>query len=220
MLRGQVVRRFAVAAGILGPLLLVAYFATPAFVGWPYAGADPDQLVAYANGHTLLFYAGGWLQVTGAAASILFFLWIVHRSRARGTLAGVVTSTAAAVLLAVVCVEAALLEAVPMAAAAGDRATVATAFALSNGVFARIFGLAPAPLLLGGIGAVLLPGGLLPRFLAWSAIGLSAAFVLSGIAAVFGPVGLIVSIVLSVLQAFWTAGAAITTLVRRPGRPR
>jgi hypothetical protein len=45
----------------------------------------------------------------------------------------------------VVVIEAALLEAVPMAAANGDQAIVATAFALSNGVFARIFPLAPAP---------------------------------------------------------------------------
>jgi hypothetical protein len=208
------VRRGGAIAGLVGPALLVAYFATPAFVGWPFAGAPAGLLVAYANSHALIFYLGGWLQVTGAAASVVFFLSLVHRSGRRASMGALLAIVGAAVLLAVVCIEAALLEAVPMAAAAGDRATVAVAFALSNGAFARIFGIAPAPLLLGGLGLVLLRSTVLPRFLAWSAIGLALAFVLAAFAAVFGPVGLIVSIVLSVLQAVWTAAAAVAALAR------
>jgi hypothetical protein len=208
------VRRVGAIAGLVGPALLVAYFATPAFVGWPFAGAGADVLVAYANSHSLIFYLGGWLQVTGAAASVVFFLSLVARSGGRGSMGALIAIVGGAVLLAVVCIEAALLVAVPMAAAAGDRATVAAAFALSNGAFARIFGIAPAPLLLGGIGLVLLGSTVLPRFFAWSAIGLALAFVLAAFAAVFGPVGLIVSIVLSVLQAVWTAAAAVAALVR------
>src|ERR1700730_6581452 len=60
-------------------------------------------------------------------------------------------------LLAVVLVEAAFLIAVPVAA------TVATAFALSKGVFARIFPLAPASGSYLGLGAVLLTSRVLPR---------------------------------------------------------
>lgn len=79
-------------------------------------------------------------------------LLLVQLSGARDCLEGLVVAVGVAVLLSVVLVEAALLEAVPMAASSGDRATVATAFALSNGVFARIFPLAPAPMIFAGVG--------------------------------------------------------------------
>lgn len=56
-----------------------------------------------------------WLQVTGALLSIVFFLVLLQLSDARARLAGLVTVVGAALLLAVVVIEAALLEAVPMA---------------------------------------------------------------------------------------------------------
>lgn len=212
------VRRWGAAAGIAGPVLLAVYFATPALVGWPYAGATPDRLIAFATRHALLFYAGGWLQVTGALLSVLFFLVLLQLSGARARLAGAVTITGAALLLAVVTVEAVMLEAVPIAAAAGDRATVATTFALSNGVFARIFPLAPAPLLFAGIGLALQSVRLLPRFFARSAHVLAGLFVLAGIAAIFGTPGLILALALSVLQAVWIAAAAVGLALRSSSR--
>src|SRR5438552_8416559 len=150
MPHGVMQRRLGIACGVAGPILLAIYFAAPALAKWPYAGASPDDLVAYGNTHRVLFYAGGWFQATGAALSILFFLVLLQLSGARGRLSGLVTVVGCALLLSVVVVEAGLLEAVPMAAAAGDKATVATTFALSNGVFVRIFPLAPAPLLFAG----------------------------------------------------------------------
>lgn len=214
---GRRMRHWGAIAGMAGPVLLVVYFATPALVGWPYAGATPDRLVAFATGHSLLFYAGGWLQVTGALLSVAFFLVLLQLSGARARLAGALTITGAALLLAVVTVEAALLEAVPMAAAAGDRATVATTFALSNGVFSRIFPLAPAPLLFAGVGLALHSASLLPRVFARSALVLAGLFVLAGMAAVFGTPGLIAAIALSVVQAIWIAAAAVA-LARRSSR--
>lgn len=208
-------RRWGAFAGVAGPVLLVVYFVTPALVGWPYAGASPDRLIAFANGHALLFYAGGWLQVTGALLSVLFFLVLLQLSGARARLAGAATLVGAALLLAVVTVEAALLEAVPMAAAGGDRATVATTFALSNGVFSRIFPLAPAPLLFAGIGVALHAARVLPRVFARSALALAGLFVLAGVAAVVGTPGLIAAIALSVAQALWIAAAAVA-LARTP----
>jgi hypothetical protein len=209
-------RRWGATAGILGPVLLVIYFATPAFVHWPYAGANPTDLTAYANTHASLFYVGGWLQVTGAALSVLFFLVLLQLSGARARLAGALTLVGSALLLSVVTVEAALLEAVPGAAAAGDQATVATTFALSNGVFARIFPLAPAPLLFAGVGLALRCAQVLPRFYARSALVVAGLFVLSGIAANFGTPGLIFAIAMSGVQAIWIAAAAITLAVSRP----
>lgn len=208
-------RRWGAAAGIIGPVLLVVYFATPAFVGWPYAGATPDQLIAYATGHALLFYAGGWLQVTGALLSVVFFLVLLQLTGARARLAGAAALTGAALLLAVVTVEAALLEAVPIAAAAGDHATVATTFALSNGVFARIFPLAPAPLLFAAIGFALRGARVLPSFFARTAMVVAGLFVLAGGAAIFGTPGLIFAIVMSGVQAIWIAAAAISLAASR-----
>lgn len=209
-------RRWGGICGIVGPILLAVYFAAPAFTGWPFDGAPADQLIAYTNGHALLFYAGAWLQATGAGLSILFFLAVLQLSGCRGAYAGLVTAVACSLLLAVVLAEAAFLVAVPAAAAAGDRATVATTFALSNGVYAHVFPLAPAPLLLGGVGAILLGTDLLPRQLAWAALVLAGLFELAGIAAVFATAGLVFAIVMSVVQELWIVAAAIALL--RPAR--
>ena len=122
--------RLGAAAGVAGPILLAFYFAAPAVTGWPYSGATPDTLIEYARSHALLFYLGGWLQATGSLLSVLFFLVLLHLSGRRNEFEGSVVFLGAGVLLAIVLVEAALLEAVPIAAAAGDRATVATTFAL------------------------------------------------------------------------------------------
>jgi hypothetical protein len=210
-------RRLGVAGGVIGPALLTVYFAAPAFSGWPEEGASPATLLRYARAHATLFYLGGWLQVTGAALSVGLFLVLLHLSGARKGFAGMLTMVGAALLLATVVIEAAFLEEVPMAAANGDLATVATAFALSNGVFARIFPLASAPLLFAGIGMALWNSDILsPRF-ARAALLIAGLFEVAGVAAIFGSVGLIFAIVMSVLQEVWIVGAAIG-LARRPGR--
>ncbi|HEX6348785.1 MAG TPA: hypothetical protein VF160_05265 [Candidatus Dormibacteraeota bacterium] len=205
---------WSAAAGILGPLLLGAYFGAPALAAWPYAGASPDALVAYARSHAILFYAGGWLQATGALLSIAFFVALTHLSGRRDELAAVAVYVGGATLLAVVLVEAALLEAVPMAAANGDRITVATTFALSNGVFARIFPLAPAPLVFAGIGFALRGTNLLPGPLVTAALVIAALFVVSGIAAIFGTAGLVLAIVMSIVEAIWILASGVTLAAR------
>lgn len=207
-------------AGIAGPILLVIYFAAPAVTHWPYAGASPGELVKYANTHALLFYAGGWLQATGALLSIVFFLVLLKLSETTLRLSGLATIVGCALLLAVVVVEAALLEAVPMAASAGDTVTVTTTFALSNGVFARVFPLAPAPLLFLGIGFALEPT-VLSRGWARSAQAVGMLFLVAGLAAIFGTAGLIFAIVMSIVEAGWilTAAVALNLSSRRARQP-
>jgi len=206
---GRRVRTVGALAGIIGPLLLAAYFITPVLVGWPYAGASPEKLIDYASAHRTLFYGGGWLQATGALLSIVFFLVLLQLSGARGTLAGSATLIGCSLLLSVVMIEAAMLEAVPMAAANGDQATVATAFALSNGVFARIFPLAPAPLVFAGTGFALSGTSTLPRVFPRTAVLISGLFLIAGLTAVFATAGLILAIVMSVVEAVWIVAAAI-----------
>jgi hypothetical protein len=94
----------------------------------------------------------------------------------------------------VVVIEAAMLEAVPIAAANGDHTTVATTCALSNGVFARIHPLVPAPLVFAGIGFALPGTSILPRAFARTAVLVPVLFLITGLAAVFATAGLILAI--------------------------
>jgi hypothetical protein len=216
---GRRLRILGAIAGIAGPVLLAAYFIIPAVIGWPSVAESPGKLAAYAAAHRLLFYLGGWLQVTGALLSVLFLLILLQHSGARQSLAGSATLTGCALLLSVVAIEAAMLEAVPIAAANGDHATVATTFALSNGVFVRIFPLAPAPLVFAGIGFALSGTTIMPRAFARTAVLISALFLIAGLAAVFGTVGLILATVMSGVEAVWILAAAIAfarRLVREP----
>lgn len=206
--------RLCAACGIVGPLLLAAYFGAPALVGWPYSGASPDVLTRYAQSHQLLFYAGGWLQATGSVLSVAFFILLLQLTGRRDRAEGAVVIVGSALLLAVVLIEAAILEAVPMAAANGDRITVAATFALSNGVFARIFPLGPAPMLFAGIGIALRPTTLLPTFLTMAALVIAALFVIAGVAAIFGTVGLVFAIVMSIVEAVWILSAGIALALK------
>ena len=116
---------------------------------------------------------------------------------------------AVAGLLSVVLVEAAFLVAVPMAAVAQDSQTAATSLAFSNGVFARVFPLAPASVTYLLIGALLLRRQLLPALIASAAIGLGAGFEAAGVLAIASPAGVLLSVGLSVAQAVWIVAAAI-----------
>jgi hypothetical protein len=214
---GRRLQILAALAGIVGPVLLVAYFITPLFVGWPSATESAAKVAAYADAHRVLFYFGGWLQGTGAALSIVFLLVLLQRSGARRKVAGSVTLIGCAVLLSVVAAEAAMLEAVAVAAANHDLATVATGFQLASGVFVRIYPLVPAPLVFAGIGFALSGTPVLPRAFAGTALAISALFVVAGLAAVFGTAGFIFATVMSVAEAIWIPAAAIA-FARRTAR--
>src|SRR4029077_18364463 len=112
--------RWTAACGIAGPLALTVYFAAPASLGCPYAGAPATDLAAYASSHATLFYAGAWFQSVGTLLSVVFFVGLVALSGSTARLSGLMTVVAPPSLLAVVLIEAAFLVAVPAAAAAGD----------------------------------------------------------------------------------------------------
>jgi len=205
----QSLRKFGMACGIIGPLLLTMYFATPAFVSWPTAGAPPDQLMQYAKAHEVIFYLGAWLQATGALLCVVFFLVLVQLAGAQRYLAGLITIVAVSLLLTVVVIEAAMLIAVPFGADNNDAPTVATTFALSNGVFVRVFPLAPATAVFAGVAAVLFRSRVLATGFAWTALAVAALFELAGIAAIFSAAGLILAILLSIAQEVWIVAAAV-----------
>ena len=201
--------KFGMACGIIGPILLTFYFATPAFVSWPSAGTPPDQLMQYAKTHEAVFYLGAWLQATGALLCVVFFLVLVQLAGAQRYLAGLITIVAVSLLLTVVVIEAAMLIAVPFGADNNDAPTVATTFALSNGVFVRVFPLAPATAVFAGVAAVLFRSRVLATGFAWTALAVAALFELAGIAAIFSAAGLILAILLSIAQEVWIVAAAV-----------
>jgi hypothetical protein len=220
-LENRTLSKFGMVCGIIGPLLLTMYFATPAFVSWPSADAPAEQLVQFAKTHEALFYLGAWLQCTGALLSVVFFLVLVQLAGAQRQLTGLIAIVAVALLLAVVVVEAAMLVAVPFGAANNDTATVATTFALSNGVFVRVFPLAPAPAVFAGVAAVLLRSRLLARGFAWTALAVAALFELAGVAAIISTAGLILAIVMSIAQELWIIAAAVGLgVAARPAEKR
>jgi hypothetical protein len=102
-----------------------------------------------------------------------------------------------------------MLVAVPFGADNNDAATVATTFALSNGVFVRVFPLAPATAVFAGVAAVLFRSRVLAVGFAWTALAVAALFELAGIAALFSAAGLILAILLSIAQEVWIVAAAI-----------
>ena len=202
-------RILAAAAGILGAVMLVIYFTAPAFLGWPYAGASSDTITTYANTHAALFYGGAWLQVTGTLLCAVLFLALVRHSRAALDLSGMVTMVATAVLLATVLIEAAFLIAVPMAASSGDGGTTGSMFTLSNGVFLRVFPLAPASATLIALGLVLRRSNLLGPSLAAVALALGVAFEIGGVAVIAAPGAIIGLAVLSAGQVAWVIAASV-----------
>jgi hypothetical protein len=208
--------KLASACGIGGVLALTAYFAAPAFLDWPYAGASAATLTAYATDHQTLFYLGAWLQGTGTLLCVGFFLYLVRVAGAKEHLSATLVTVASTALLSVVLVESALLVAVPMAAAAGDAPTVATAFALSNGVFVRVFPLAPSSLTYLALGVLLLSSPRFQRSYGWAAIVIGVTFELAGLAAVFVNAALIVIASLAAGQVLWILAMAVE-LWRRAG---
>jgi hypothetical protein len=158
---------------------------------------------------------GAWLQGTGAALCVTFFVAVAELAATGSAFARALTITGAALLLAVVLLEAAFMVAVPDAARAGDLATVGMAFALSNGAFVRVFPIVPAPFLFAAIGIVLSSSTLLPRGYAMSAWILAALFEVAGLAAIFTTLGIVAAIALSILQSFWIFASAVTLWMRR-----
>jgi hypothetical protein len=202
-------KRLAALCAIGGAAVLAAYFVAPFLFNWPFAGASAEALSRYASGHDALFYGGAWLQGTGTLLCVVFFLALVRLSGGRDSIAGLVAIVASAALLALVLVEGAFLSAVPIAAAAGDTATVATAFELSNGVFVRVFPIAPSSATYLALGALLWSSRVLPRQFAIAALAIGGVFELGGVLAIFvGPAAIALA-VLAAVQVVWIVSAGV-----------
>jgi hypothetical protein len=204
------IARAGSAAGLIGAGLLATYFLVPPLIGWPYAATDSADIMAFAATRGVLFPAGAWLQVTGTLLCVVLFAAILTLAHAYASLPGLLALLMSAVLLSTVVIEAVLLVAVPIAAVNGDAATAATTFALSNGVFARVFPMAPASATLIALGLVIVHSEVAALRIGRAAIALGVAFELAGLLAILSPVGLVVVVVLSVAQCVWLVAASLS----------
>jgi hypothetical protein len=205
-------RIFVAACGILGVLLLSAYFAAP--FPQPPASASVDQIAETASKYSTLLLIGGWLQITGTMLAAIFFIGLVYLSRAITRLAGMLTLFAAAVLLSTSLLEATLLMNVAYATANGHPQTALNSWDLMT-MFVHVFPIGPAPLSYLSLGALLLGSAVLPRLFGYLALLLGVAFALVGFLGLLVPAVNYGIIALLIAQEVWILAAGATLLFRR-----
>jgi hypothetical protein len=207
-------RNLIVACGVLGPLMLGAYFTAPLFatqLGGVLYAAHPTtvQVVDVGRRYHELLYAGTWLQATGALLAVIFFLALADMTGQGRSLASKITQLGSAVLMAVVLAEAVFTLTWASAAVNGLPSSSRASFDLMS-TFIRVFPIVPAPALYLSVGALLVGSTALPRAFGRLALILGAAFALTGFIGVFLPAASAVTAGLSGLQILWIIAAAIT----------
>jgi sulfur carrier protein ThiS len=144
-------RSLVVASGVLGPLMLGAYFVAPLFAAplgrLIYAAHPPTaEVVDIGTRYHELLYAGGWLQVTGALLAVIFFLALATMASAPESLAAKIVQLGSAVLVAMVLAEVVFTITWVAAAVNGQVASSRASFDLMA-AFIRVFPIVPVPAL-------------------------------------------------------------------------
>ncbi|HEX9036175.1 MAG TPA: hypothetical protein VF808_04210 [Ktedonobacterales bacterium] len=200
--------------GLAGTALLVVYFlAAPPL---PSASASMAEVVGVATKYHNTWFLGAWIQATGSALSVVFFMALVHLAGGAGKLAGTLTLLGSSVLLAVTLIEGAFTIDLAQAAVNGRDVTALTSYDQMS-VFIHIFPMAPAPLIYLPLGVALLGSRLLPRVFGWLAIALAVAFVIAGFAGLFTTP--ILTLIPLALQILWVPATAVTLAVSRGWPP-
>jgi hypothetical protein len=215
MMSKRLSRVLIAISGILGTVLLSAYFGMGFSVGLAQLPLDTPmaQIVSIGKEYRNLWFLGTWLQGMGSLLSVVFFLALVQRTGRVASLAGLLTIVGSAVLLAVVLVEGVLTIDLSQAAISGHPTTALASFDIMS-VFTYVYPIVPAPVIFLGLGTILLSSAILPRAFAYLALGLGVAFALVGLIGLFTTPLLTIG-VLS-LQSLWVLAAALA-LLARPG---
>jgi hypothetical protein len=205
--------RLVIAGGVVGPLMLLAYFIVPFFAP-PLArvlyAAHPRTAVvaSVAKRYQELIYFGTWLQAIGALLMIIFLLTLADASRGSHRVELSAVRVGAAVLLGVVLVEGLCSLAWATAAVNGETFSSRASFDLMA-PFARIYPLIAVPLIAIGLGILLRDSDVLPRVFARVSLGLGVAFVIGGFVGIMVPAASGVVGALAALQALWILAAAL-----------
>lgn len=214
-------RPLIVACGVVGALMLAAYFATPLFatpLGRVLYAAHPATADVVDTGrryHELL-YAGAWLQATGALLAVIFFLALAGMASSPESLAPRILQLGSAVLVAMVLGEVVFTITWAGAAVNGQVASSRAGFDLMS-TFIRVFPLVPAPAVYLPIGVLLLRTSVLPRLFAYLAISLGVAFVIAGLVGILVPAAAVATAGLASIQVIWIIAAAIALRLRAGG---
>lgn len=208
--------------GLVGALLFAFYFFVPTLFPRMEAvvyAARPSttEIVAVGAQYQQLVTFGTWLQATGAALCVVFFIVVLFLTAANGTAPGYVVLFGASVLVALVLLEGVFTLTWVSASSAGVATSARVGFDLMSR-FIQVFPLVPAPAVYLPLGYLLLRSGLLPRWLAWVAAGLGVAFLLVGLLEVFLPFAQAFAAGLAGLQAFWIITASIVLIARGEAR--
>lgn len=212
----QRTRILVAIAGILGVIVLSAYFFAP----YPQvpANATVGQVTAVATGYANLALLSGWLQITGTMLAAVFFVGLVYLARGVTRLAGMLTLLAAAALFSTSLLEGTLLMNVVYATANGHPQTALSSWDLMT-MFIHVFPLGPAPLSYLALGALLLRPSPLPRLFGAAALLLGFAFAVVGFLGLFITAFNATIIVLIVAQELWILAAGVALLIRRGDAP-
>lgn len=214
-------RLYTGAAGVIGSLLLAAYFGLPAL--YPrmsaliYGAGSPSNgnITAVGNHYRELITLGSWAQGTGALLCALFFLGLVDQSGEGQGFAGRTTLLGCSLLVGLVLIEMILGTTWAIAAHAHDQAVAGVAFKLTTH-FQSAYPVAPAPTVYLSVAAALRRGRpLLPAAFGVLAAGIGIAFLCGGILQAAAPSVTLPVAVISVLQVVWILGAG--ALLMRDG---
>jgi hypothetical protein len=216
----QVRPRAIGATGLAGAILFGFYFGVPAFFPRMEAlvySARPvtSEVLAVGAQYQQLVTVGTWLQATGATLCVIFFIGLLFLAAANGTFPAYLVILGSATLIALVLLEGVFTLTWVSASAAGIAESARAGYDLMSR-FIQMFPVVPAPLVYLPLSVVLLGTRILPRWLAWTALGIGAAFLLVGLLEVFVPFAQAFAAGLAAIQALWILTAAIVLIARPP----
>ncbi len=199
-------RTLTALCGILGVIMLI-----PSFLINPGPPSNPTvaQLIAFGNQFHNSILIGAWLQAVSPFLIILFAIAIVHLAGATTRLMGWMTLFGGSILVMTSLIEVTFY----LSAVNGNPATTALISLDLISAVQHVFSMVSAPALFLPLGIVILSSRVLPHMFGYLAFVLAGIFAILGIVGLFSPIQSVVNILASI-QGLWWLTAAITLLVR------
>ncbi|GCE21673.1 hypothetical protein [Dictyobacter kobayashii] len=154
-----------------------------------------------------MILASSWLQAIGSLLNVIFILALVSMSGAINRLAGWLTALGGVVVLCISLVEVSLYISSVQSVISGNLTALSVSLILNQAI-QHAYVLVPAPLIMLGLGAIILDTRLLPRIFGYLALAFGIAMGVLGIFGLFMPLQAVIDMVLTG-QEVWFAAVAI-----------